>query len=211
MTVYLHCEGVHDYAVIAPLMKKAGQKPDLDIRWIQRDDLKKARIHRKSGIVISRPYKMIKALAAVSYMNGCKNIAYHQDADRNYDVVYNAIDSELDGLSKKGFNCLTIVPKETIESWLLADENAYPSIPKNPALPGDPEERWGDSHDPLSNHPKPYLSRVLEQFHLENNRDTYAQLAENSDIKTVERRCPVSFGRFYADTQTFIAGGSRLP
>ncbi|MDR1248405.1 MAG: hypothetical protein LBK63_03785 [Treponema sp.] len=207
MTVYLHCEGVDDHAVIAPLMKKAGQKPDLDIRWIQRDVLKTVRIHRKSGIVISGPYKMIKALAVVSLRQNCKNIACHQDADRNYDVVYKAIDTELDGLRKKGLNCLTIVPKETIESWLLADENAYPAIPKNPALPKNPEELWGDSHDPRSDHPKRYLSRVLEQFHLENNRDTYACLAENSGIKTLQRRCPVSFGQFCADTQTFAAAG----
>jgi hypothetical protein len=184
-------------------MKKAGQKPDLDIRWIQRDALKKVMIHRKSDIKITGRYKIVKALAAVSFRDGCKNIAYHQDADRNFAAVYKTINSELDGLSKKGFNCLTIVPKETIESWLLADENAYPAIPKNPALPGDPEERWGDSHDPRSDHPKSYLSRVLKQFRLKNNRDTYARLAEDSDIETLKRRCPVSFGRFCADTQAF--------
>jgi hypothetical protein len=211
MTVYLHCEGITDYAVIPPLMKKAGQKPDLDVHWIKRDVLKKVRTHRKSGIVISGHYKMITALATVSITYGCKNIAYHQDADGDYDVVYSAVDSKFADLRASSFNCLSIIPKETIESWLLADKNAYPAIPENPALPGKPEDLWGNSHNPHSEHPKPYLSRVFEQFHLENNRDTYAYIAEKSDVETIKRHCPVSFGRFRVDLQSFIASGNRLP
>jgi hypothetical protein len=205
MTVYLHCEGPDDHAVIPPLMKKSGQMPDLDIQWIKRDALKKVKMHRKSGIPISSHYKLITALATVSSRCNCKNIAYHQDADRNYDSVYDAIDSEFARLRENGFNCLTIVPKETIEGWLLADQNAYPKIPANPALPGKPEELWGDSHNPHSNHPKSYLVQLLKQFHLEKNRGAYARIAENSDIQTLRRRCPVSFERFYATMQTFIS------
>ncbi|MDR0656322.1 MAG: DUF4276 family protein [Treponema sp.] len=203
MTVYLHCEGPNDYAVIPPLMKKVIKNSDLDIRWIKRDTLKKATIHRKSDIVISGHYKMIKALVVVSLKNDSKYIAYHQDADRKYTDVYRAINSEFDPLREKGFHCLSIVSKETIESWLLADENAYPAIPKNPALPGKPEEYWGKPHNPDSNHPKRYFYRVLEQFRLENKSDTYAQIAENSDIEVLKRRCPTSFGQFYADMQSF--------
>jgi hypothetical protein len=209
VTVYLHCEGVTDYAVIPALMKKVCQKPDLDIQWIKREELKRVRIHRKRGVVISGHYKMIKALVNYSFKENCKCIAYHQDADGKYTDVYKKLDSEFDHLREK-FRCLAIVPKETIESWLLADKNAYPGIPENPALPGKPEELWGDSHDPNSNHPKYYLSRVLEQFHLEKNRDTYADIAEKSDVATVKCRCPVSFGQFYADMQTFITGGAAL-
>jgi hypothetical protein len=204
MTVYLHGEGPNDYAVILPLMKKVSKKPDLDIQWIGRDTLRKMKTHRKSDTAISGRYKMIKALAALCFMNGSKHIAYHQDADRKYADVHKAIDSEFDPLRKKGFHCLTIVPKETIESWLLADENAYPGIPKNPALPGKPEERWGEPHNPDSNHPKCYFYRVLKQFRLGHKSDTYAQIAEASDIEVVKKRCPVSFGQFYADVHVFI-------
>jgi hypothetical protein len=77
-------------------------------------------------------------------------------------------------------------------------------------LPGKPEELWGNSRNPDSNHPKCYFSRVLEHFHLENDRDTYAQIAENSDIGTLKGRCPVGFGQFCADMQTFIVAEAVL-
>jgi hypothetical protein len=209
MTVYLHCEGVTDYAVIPALMKEVSKKPDLEIQWIKRETLKGMKTHRKSGVMISGHYKMIKALATFSFKENCKCIAYHQDADGKYTDVYKKLDSEFNHLREK-FRCLAIVPKETIESWLLADENAYPEIPKNPALPEKPEELWGDSRDPNSNHPKRYLSRVLKQFHLENNRDTYAQIAENSDVEIIKRRCCNSFGQFCDDMQGFITDGVAL-
>jgi hypothetical protein len=208
MTVYLYCEGPDDYAVIPPLMKKvmkkADKQSDLDIQRIKRDTLKKMKIYRKSDIVISGHYKMIKALAAHSHENGIKHIAYHQDADRKYTIVCKAINSEFEPLREKGFHCLTIVPKETIESWLLADKNAYPKIPNNPALYGKPEELWGKSHDPKSNHPKSCFRRVLEQFSLDDSSDTYAQIAENINIETLKKHCPKSFGQFYTDMQAFV-------
>ena len=209
MTVYLHCEGPTDYAVIPPLMGKAWKKPDLDIQWIERNTLKKMKLYRKGDTAISSPYKMIKALATFSLKNESKYIAYHQDADGKYTTVCKAINSEFAPLREKGLHCFVIVPKETIESWLLADENACPGIPNNPALPRNPEECWGDSHNPNSNHPKSCFYRVLEQFSLDHSRDTYAQIAENSDIEVLKRHCPDSFGQFYADIQVFI--GTAIP
>jgi hypothetical protein len=203
MTVYLHCEGITDYAVIHPLIKKANNKANPEIQWIKRNELKNVRTHRKSDIVISGHYKMIKALALIAAKNGSKHIAYHQDADGKYYVVYKAIKSEFDKLSR--FKCLVVIPKETIESWLLADEEAYPSIPREPKLPAKPEELWGQVSDPNSNHPYNYFIRVLAQFRLADNRDTYAEIAENTNIETLKRRCPKSFGQFYTDMQSFIA------
>jgi hypothetical protein len=203
MTVYLHCEGVTDYAVIPILMKKAGKMPDLEIKWVKRDELKKMRTHRKSDIVISGHHKMIKALAVIAEKNGCKHIAYHQDADGKYADVLRAIKSEFDELHR--FHCLAIVPKEMIESWLLADESAYPSIPK---LPREPEEIWGQKSDPNSDHPYNYFVRVLAQFRLPDNRDTYTEIAENTGIEVLKRRCPKSFCQFYTDMQSFITAPS---
>jgi hypothetical protein len=203
MTVYLHCEGLTDYAVIPLLMRKVSDIPDMDVQWIKRDVLRKITTHRKSGIGISKPYKLIKALAVFSYLNNSKYIAYHQDADKKYHEVYDAINSEFQGLKEKiGFHCLAIVPKEMIESWLLADENAYPLVQKNQKLPSKPEDLWGKPDDP--NHPYKYLIRVLSQFNLSDNRDTYAQIAENTNIDVIKHRCQVSFGQFYKDMQLFV-------
>jgi hypothetical protein len=206
MIIYLHCEGVTDYAVIPHIIKKASKMPDLDIRWIGRDTLKKVKIHRKSDIAISGHYKHIKALATFSLKNNCKYIAYHQDADGKYAEHYNKIVSEFTSLKEGGFHCLAIVPKETIESWLLADENAYPFMPNKPKLPTKPEEIWGQKKDKNSNHPYNYLVRVLFQFRLSDNRDTYAHIAENIDIETVKNRCPESFAQFIHDIQEFFEG-----
>jgi hypothetical protein len=202
MTVYLHCEGVTDYAVIPPLMKKAGNRPNLEIQWVKRNELKEVRTHRKSGIVISGHYKKIKALAFIAAKNGSKHIAYHQDADGKYADVLRDIKAEFDKLS--GFHCLAIVPKEMIESWLLADENAYPSKPRDPKLPSKPEEIWGQRGDQNSNHPYHYFVRVLTQFRLADDRDTYTKIAENIDVEVLKRRCPESFGQFYYGIQFFI-------
>jgi hypothetical protein len=202
MTVYLHCEGVTDYAVIPLLIKKAGKKSNLEIQWVKRNELKEVKTHRKSDIVISGHYKKIKALAVIAMRNGSNHIAYHQDADGRYIDVLRAIKSEFDELS--GFCCLAVVPKEMIESWLLSDENAYPLAPDDPALPPNPEELWGQKSDPDSNHPYNYFVRVLTQFRLADNRDTYAEIAENTGIEVLKRRCPESFGQFYTDMQSFI-------
>jgi hypothetical protein len=203
MTIFLYCEGETDHAVLEPFIKKIGNPSVLEIKKIKKQDLKNIILRRNTG-----PYKLINALAFFARQEGCKNIAYHQDADRHIDERYNSIRAVFKPIEKSGVKCLAIVPKEAIESWLLADENTYLEIPKEPALPGKPEERWGDSHDPRSDHPKCYFSRVLEQFPLENNRDTCARIAENSDVETLKRRCPVSFGQFCADMQTFIAAGA---
>jgi hypothetical protein len=203
-TFYLHCEGVTDYTVIPVLMKKVMKTHDLDVKWIGRDELRKVKTHRKNNIKISGHYKLVKALATHSLLSGSKYIAYHQDADGKFTEVYNAIINEFKPLQEKDFSCLAIVPKEMIESWLLSDDNAYPSIPNNPKLPSKPEEIWGLIDDANSNHPYRYLLRVFAQFRLPDNRDTYAQIAEKTSIEVLKRRCPESFGKFYTDSQSLF-------
>jgi hypothetical protein len=112
-------------------------------------------------------------------------------------------------LRDKGFRCLAIVPKEMIESWLLADIRAINSlgdgsihIDQSP----NPESLWGVKDDPSSNYPKHYLRRNLERLGFEDNSGTFAQIAEKIDIEVLKRRCPESFGRFSADIQYFVAG-----
>jgi hypothetical protein len=206
VTVFFHCEGFTDNAVIQALVKKISKLLDTDIQlnWIQKDKLNKFKTHRKKYDELSSHYKLIWALADFSDENGSRYIAYHRDADRKYDNVYTSIISVFQILPTRGYHCLAIVPKEMIESWLLADENAYPSIPDNPKLPSKPEEIWGLKTDPASNHPYNYFVRVLDQYNLPDNRDTYKQIAENTDIEILKRRCPKSLEQFFTDMQSFI-------
>jgi hypothetical protein len=201
-TIYIHCEGVTDYAVIPILIKKILKTHDVDIKWIKRDELRKMKTHRKSNIIISGKYKLIKALATYSMLKGSKYIAYHQDADGKFTEVYNTIISEFRSLQENGFFCLAIVPKEMIESWLLSDANAYPSIPNDPKLPSKPEKLWGLKDN--SNHPYNYFVRVLAQFGLSDNSNTYAQIAEKTCIEILKRQCPESFDKFFTGTQSLF-------
>jgi hypothetical protein len=206
MIVYLCCEGVTDYAAIPPLMKKAADTLEMDIHWIKKSDLKKVIIHRKKNVAISAHSKRIKSLAFVAEKDGVNFIAYHSDADKKYSETYGEIKAEFDKLSN--FHCAAIVPKEMTESWLLADDGAYPSMPENPKLPPKPEEIWGQKNDTNSNHPYNYFVRVLFQFKLSDDRDTYARIAENTNIEILKRRCPISFGQFCTDMQSFVDTGT---
>ena len=202
-TIYLCCEGVTDYAVIPIIMKKVLKTNDVDIKWVKRDDLRNSILHRKGYISITGSYKYIKALAAYSLKNGSKYIAYHQDADGKFTKVFDNIISEFKHLQEGGFFCVAIVPKETMESWLLSDDSAYPSKPNNPKLPLKPEKIWGLKDDANSNHPKRYIARVLAQFRLPNDGDTFAQIAEKTGIEALKRRCPESFSKFFHQLDLF--------
>jgi len=202
MIVYLCCEGVTDNAVIPPLMRKTADALEMDIRWIKKSDLKRVIIHRKKNIAVSAHCKRIKALAFTAEKDNVNFIAYHNDADKKYNETYSEIKSEFDKLSN--FHCVAIIPKEMTESWLLADDCAYPSTPENPKLPRKPEELWGQKNDKNSNYPYNYFVRVLAQFDLPDNRDTYSYIAENTNIEVLKRCCPISFCQFYADMQVFV-------
>ena len=127
MIIFLRCEGDNDYAVIPHFIRRVSNIQNLEIQWIKNDVLKKFKTHRKSNIVITSHYKLIKALAAFALSKNSKCIAIHQDADGKYAEVYASIVSEFQLLSKD-FRCLAIVPKEMIESWLLADITAINSL-----------------------------------------------------------------------------------
>jgi hypothetical protein len=202
MEVYLHCEGQNDYAVIYPLMVKFIDREKLSLKWIKRNELKNWVTHRKKKFSISGSHKLLTALAAIALTKNCKNIAYHQDADGEYDDVYKTIKIEFERLPKSEFNCLAIVPKEMIEAWVMADKNVYPNDPKNPPLPPKPEELWGAKES--ESHPKKYIEKVLEQFHLTPCSEVFSEIVEKSSIEVLKTRCPESFGQFYADMQIFL-------
>jgi hypothetical protein len=202
MTVYLHCEGITDYAVIPLIMKKVSNLTNMDIRSLD-DKVKTIKTHRKKPSELSG-YKLIKNFAVFYLMDVSKYIAYHQDADGKYHNVYRSIISEFKPLKENGFRCLPIVPKEMIESWLLADVTAINSL-------GDGTIHVDQSPNPegIAN-PKDYLRENLKELGIEtdahNTSSVFIKIAENSDIEVLKRHCPVSFGQFYTDMQSFIAG-----
>jgi hypothetical protein len=214
MEVYLHCEGPNDNAVICPLMATFADEMKLSMNWIKRNELTSWVTHRKRNFSISKSCKLLTALAAIALKKNCKNIAYHQDADGEYKHKYKTIKTEFKKLTDSGFNCLVIVPKEMIESWLLADVKALNSLDNisEGLLPINqsprPEGLWGPKEDPDSNYPKNYLTRALNKLGREADSATYEEIAQKCNIDTLKKRCPESFGQFYNDMQTFIPQGA---
>lgn len=92
--------------------------------------------------------------------------------------MYSGITERFSEKMSQGYHCLAIVPKEMIESWLLADVNAFSQPIKQTDLPRKPEEIWGAKDDPYSDRPKYYLERVLKKSGQEANRDTSAAIAK---------------------------------
>jgi hypothetical protein len=90
-----------------------------------------------------------------------------------------------------------------IEAWVMADKNAYPKEPKNPPLPPKPEELWGTKES--GKHPKKYIKKMLEQFHLTSCSEVFSEIAEKSAIDTLRAHCPESFGKFYTDIRIFLS------
>ena len=125
--------------------------------------------------------------------------------DGNDTAVYTNLKEKFSDYASK-LSCLAIVPKEMIESWLLADEQAYvAAFGKKPEhLPKNPEEIWGEKDKPDSNHPKRIMDRILGQYRKESTKYTYTEIAERCSIETLKIRCPKSFGRFYDDMQGFV-------
>lgn len=126
------------------------------------------------------------------------------DCDKNdFEKLYAQIE---DGFKASGTHVIGIpmLPKAMIESWLLSDEGSYKKVfgckPQNPMLPAKPETIWGAKQDPSSNYPKNYLNRVLNQYDKLDDSILFL-LAQTSKQSILCRKCPLSYGRFYADMQ----------
>jgi hypothetical protein len=203
---FICCEGVTDVGVLIALVEKcitvsAECKTHDEIKHIKVLKLRSTKRGSSRDADVSRK-AYIRRIAHITHEQNSNYFAYHQDAGRKYERVYEDINCDFDEYIEKGFHCIAIVPKEMTESWLLADEQAFFAAfgrkPENPALNPKPEELWGEKMDPDSNYPKHVIKRVLAQYHKEPNRDTYTEIASNCNINTLKNRCE-SFTRFYND------------
>jgi hypothetical protein len=104
---------------------------------------------------------------------------------------------------------IAMIPMRMLENWLLADENAFQlafgTKPTQPRLPNEPEFIWGDEQNRDSNHPKNYIQRVLKEFGEDATTDNFILIAEATDLKTMEYKCPHSFAPFAKKMKNFAA------
>ncbi|QTA79653.1 DUF4276 [Desulfonema limicola] len=129
------------------------------------------------------------------------------ESKKRFEKIYKEIINALNFIDNNSKEILLIpmVALKMIESWLLADENAFDNCygkkPTSPSLPTNPEFIWGKEEDIHSDYPKHYLRRVLEQFNKQPCREIYHEIAEEIDIKTLKSKCSISFGKFFQDVQ----------
>ena len=85
-------------------------------------------------------------------------------------------------------------PCRMIEAWVLGDAKAVmSSATKKTTVPPNPEDLWGDDHDPNSNHPKCVLRRVIGK---EVSAELFEEIAMATRPETLRVTCPDSFDPF---------------
>jgi hypothetical protein len=206
MKIFCVCEGDTDVGPIQVLMQKCIHGGDLKIFVYTHAKLKevKLRTRYKDKTTVGESKKLsrqlyIKKLHALAIMKDSSHIAYHQDVGgQGFNTVYTGIKNDfLKAVSNTGMRWLAIVPKEMIESWLLADVKALNSLKNiSEGLPPinqspNPESLWGKKEDPDSDYPKNYLTRDLNKLGRETDSVTYKEIAEKCDInilKTLPRK-----------------------
>ena len=168
-----------------------------------------------------------KAIPAMKFqvyakMNGCEAGIFYCDTDnikdgkntdesacrRRYDQVHAEVESGLKDTQGSSWTGIPMIAMKMIESWLLADENAYKEYyvftPENPGLPAKPELIWGAKDNDKSNYPKHYMSRVLAQFDEEADRNLFIEIAKNMDVDTLAAKCPISFATFQKEFKYYV-------
>ena len=165
---------------------------------IERDVL--PRVHRASESVSGYPRKVHLAIEEAR-IRGCSSVAVVVDRDR---TEGGARLSELrDGrdLAEKYENPLAYktalgVAVETVEAWLLADEQALNEAlaldPKAPAIP-DPEGLGGGPK--TESHPKNVLRKLIRRAGV-TSAAPYDDVAERVRLDVLERRCAAGFAPF---------------
>ena len=172
---------------------------------LQIDGIEKNELPRMQKVKCKKGHSVrAERLGRYAILHSYKVAICYVDCDNNaFENIYNEI-SEGFSYFQNAVIGIPMIPKAMIESWLLADENAYLKVfggkPSKPPLPKEPESLWGKKEDPISNYPKNFLKRIVSQFNREPEGWRYA-LARNSNSKTLLLKCPISYGRFFYDME----------
>lgn len=94
------------------------------------------------------------------------------------------------------------VAKETVESWVMGDPAAVGAIENAVEPPFNPEQLWGKPADPVSNHPKKVLGRLVGR---NPNREDFAAAGGAARPSQLCQQCPQSF-RPFADQISSFSG-----
>ncbi len=224
MIIALLGEGKNDYGIQGRNTWKEGSIQPLLRRFEQLRDAKIIPIIKKSRKTVAhgRKFKKTSPLQLrlrlfLSEINDINLIIVFKDCDktsgrspskieakRKFRIVYEELKNELENI-ENDFNIkgVPMIPIRMLENWLLGDTMSYNeiwgNIPNNPRLPNEPEFVWGDEQDRDSNHPKNYITKVLNQYDEDYCTENFIKIAESTNIETLCTTCPNSFKLFYTD------------
>lgn len=212
-------EGKHDIGASDIPSKEGWLQPVL--RQVADTEIKFGTISRNRLVLQRRTQKHFRPLPPghgakalfsklIAAPQGYNLVVFMVDTDSNKRSDWRRIRSQIiDGFDRKpdvevkGVPC---VPMSTSESWLLADKQAWQKIglADLAVLPKKPENLWGKPRDPQSNHPHQFFRRVCIEAEVPDSRETRVQLADFSNIGTLQSACPTSFAVFAEDTKSAL-------
>ena len=144
--------------------------------------------------------------------SGAKNNE-HQ-AKLRFRQIHDEIQSVTAGDSTCTEIVIPMIALRMIESWLLSDVQAFEEVfgkqevrKQNLSLPAKPEFLWGRESDPNSDYPKNLFVRICKKLNHDHapDKEAYAEIAENTDIDVLCRKCPISFRQFFNDFNSILS------
>ena len=209
-------------------LREKGNGDKLTLHFADRKDVEAFQLQRSlhhglkgKSIPALRFYMLMKnreLKEGIKYFAG----VYYCDADHDYDrpssehEAKHCFNERYDQISKAATKAkslssgnqhtplIPMVALRMIESWLLADADAftkhYGCKLKN-SLPKKPEIIWGDEKDENSNYPKHVFVNICKRCNnnQEPTRDDYAVIASHADLSVLCEKRGISFKRFYDD------------
>lgn len=208
---------------------------DVEILTVDKGSIAEARTRKRQSAALKGLQGHAKKaffVMQVAVENGCDVAAMYLDSDKNSGEQapktlaecrkrYNSLKNEvLSGLLAGGSGAqyaMAVIPVKMIECWILGDRGAFEKLFGEENVKANsgrrdftsPELIWGKKDDLSSDYPKHKLERILSRYHAVCSRETFVQLAEESDIDVLRESCPVSFEDFYS--QLVAACSANLP
>ena len=171
------------------LAAKLGEQPIFEI-----ETKLLPRFHQKRGY----PAKAKLAITE-AHRQDCAGVAIVVDRDGHRDRLKLLRQGREEAAAEVPISAAVGVAVETMEAWLLADEQAIGKVTGEVVeRRQDPESLSGRRGS--SNHPKDRLNALLSRDSEENrtNQERLKLIAEETDVSEIEKRCPQGFGP-YAD------------
>jgi hypothetical protein len=165
-----------------------------------------ARVHKHSSDVSGYERKVHLAIVEAGLRNcTCVAVVVDRDGERNQ-ARLSALCAGRDEAEKKGEalaqHTATGLAVETVEAWLLADEQALTrALNLNPPQQQLPAPEELDGAPGSDRHPKSVFLAIVDRSDLAPSV-AYDAVAEHARIDHLERRCPLGFARFAAELRT---------